>query len=262
MYTAEELVWATQLAYCDFTSEQLKKSNSVSVLLKREGYDIYYSYSKKTEEEATGDNATMIQETKAFIDAVAAGEKCKDWKIVDVRNDESDSGLYAIVIETGENEAIIAFRGSESYLHGILSPEQVSKDWVQADGQILYGVQTLQEYEACKYLDYIADTPAFDKYQNIALTGHSLGGNLALVSTIYTATDACETNMSSRIVQSVSMDGPGHPQEFLDKYQDAFVANLQAAFYRPTVCFGKGIKRFHDIYSNPDNIFVRNNYIV
>ena len=62
----------------------------------------------------------MIQETKAFIDAVAAGEKCKDWKIVDVRNDESDSGLYAVVIETAEDEAS-SFFTVQQYVLGRVS---------------------------------------------------------------------------------------------------------------------------------------------
>ena len=118
MYTAEELVWATQLAYCNFDAENNRNElvSDIFCALKEDelkegkseeeaGYSIYYSYSKENEDKATGDDATMIQETKAFIDAVAAGEKCKDWKIVDVRNDESDSGLYAVVIETAEDEA-------------------------------------------------------------------------------------------------------------------------------------------------------------
>ena len=116
MYTAEELVWATQLAYCDFDmgkhfgkivenifniskDEDIKAGKSED----EAGYSIYYSYSKEKEDKATGDDATMIQETKTFIDAVAAGEKCKGWKIVDVRNNESDSSLYAVVIETAED---------------------------------------------------------------------------------------------------------------------------------------------------------------
>ncbi len=102
MYTAEELVWATQLAYCNFDEDDV--DFSVQSTLRDEGYYIYYNYDEKTAKTATGDEATMIQETKAFIDAVARGDKCKNWKIVDVKNDESDSGLYAVVIETAEDE--------------------------------------------------------------------------------------------------------------------------------------------------------------
>ena len=133
MYTAEELVWATQLAYCNFDGNSSKNKtvrDIFSILREKElkegkseeeaGYSIYYSYSKKTEEESTGDNATMIQETKAFIDAVAVGEKCKGWKIVDVRNNESDSSLYAVVIETAEDEAS-SFFTVQQYVLGRVS---------------------------------------------------------------------------------------------------------------------------------------------
>ena len=133
MYTAEELVWATQLAYCNFDGSSSKNRtvrDIFSILGEKElkegkseeeaGYSIYYSYSKEKEDKATGDDATMIQETKAFIDAVAAGEKCKDWKIVDVRNDESDSGLYAVVIETAEDEAS-SFFTVQQYVLGRIS---------------------------------------------------------------------------------------------------------------------------------------------
>ena len=64
MYTAEELVWATQLAYCNFDGSSSKNRtvrDIFSILGEKElkegkseeeaGYSIYYSYSKKTEDE-------------------------------------------------------------------------------------------------------------------------------------------------------------------------------------------------------------------
>ena len=78
----------------------------------------------------------MIQETKAFIDAVAAGEKCKGWKIVDVRNDESHSGLYAVMIETAEDEAS-SFFTIQQYVLG-----RVSNDFT-----IFIQIQTIYLHE-------------------------------------------------------------------------------------------------------------------
>ncbi|MCM1102466.1 MAG: DUF2974 domain-containing protein, partial [Acetatifactor muris] len=178
------------------------------------GYKIFYNYDP--DKIHTGDDKVMREEAEQFILDVQNGEKCKDWKIVGIKDDQDNTGLYAIVIETGEDEAIIAFRGSEN-----VTTAQTVKDWVQADFEILYGEMTAQEAVACAYLDEIAGNENFDKYKKFAVTGHSLGGDLALVSTLYTATDECPTDMSSRIVQSVSMDGPGHPQEFWDQYRDA-----------------------------------------
>jgi len=214
MYTAQELIWATQLAYCNFTSDMDEETKSIREIFKEEKGKIFYD--PKLNDPAAGDTRTMREDTKQFIKDVADGKICQGWKVIDVRNEESVNGLYAIMIETAPGEAIIAFRGSES-----VNVEQIVKDWVQADMTIMNGDMTAQELAACRYLDYIGNNDALKKYQDIAITGHSLGGDLALVSTIYTATDECKTDMSSRIKQSVSMDGPGHPQEFLDKYEDA-----------------------------------------
>ncbi|MCM1528272.1 MAG: hypothetical protein NC091_13645 [Bacteroides sp.] len=138
MYTAEELIWATQLAYCDFTDLNIREHDSVREIFQETGYEIFYNYDP--DETPTGDFATMREETEQFIRDVQNGEKCKDWKIVDIKDDQDNTGLYAIVIETGEDEAIIAFRGSES-----VTTAQTVKDWVQADFEILYGEMTAQE---------------------------------------------------------------------------------------------------------------------
>ena len=69
---------------------------------------------------------------------------------------ENTNGLYAITIETGENEAIIAFRGSESFTHNgssedsvvSLDLEQIARDWIIADGGIAHGELTAQEQES------------------------------------------------------------------------------------------------------------------
>ena len=211
MYTAEELIWATQLAYCNFEDEDIVKyDGDVKETLNAKGYGIFYD--KTVTEPASGDKETMRQETRNFIDDVCRDDddekiKCKGWKIVDVHNLETVNGVYAITIETGENEAIIAFRGSES-----VNLEQVVRDWIIADGGIAKGELTDQELAAGQYLDYIAEH--FD-YENLSLTGHSLGGNLALVAAVYSATEMSHTDASTRIRQSVSMDGRDIQWNFL-----------------------------------------------
>ena len=120
------------IAYCNFElkHKDLLASDIFRTLIEDEikdgkseeeaGYSIYYSYSKEKEDKATGDDAAMIQETKVFIDVVARGDKCEGCKIVDVRNDESDSGLYAVVIETAEDEAS-SFFTVQQYVLGRIS---------------------------------------------------------------------------------------------------------------------------------------------
>ena len=175
IYSAEELVWATQLVYCDFTELDIKKYDSVADIFSArntetsEMYEMYYNYAPDAH--PSGDQKIMLDETKTFMKAVAEGEKCKGWKIVDVENMENENGLYAVTIETGENEAIIAFRGSESFTHNgssddqavSLDLEQIARDWVIADGGIAHGDFTDQELAAGQYLDYIAERFDYEK---------------------------------------------------------------------------------------------------
>ena len=205
MYTAEELIWATQLAYCNFVADDLQEGKTIRDIVSGRGEGIYYNYDENAT--PTGDKKTMRDETIKFIEAIKNGEICQNWKVISVYDRQDQEGTYGIMIDTGNDEAIIAFRGSES-----VNTEQRIKDWLAADFEIINGTMTDQERAACRYLDKITNNKAFNKYQNIAVTGHSLGGDLALVSTIYTATDECTTDMASRIKQSVSMDGPGHPK--------------------------------------------------
>ena len=79
MYTDQELLWATQIAYCNVMDKDI-----------------------------------MAKEAKQFIADVAAGKICQGWKLVSIGDDQKKSGMFALTIETGENEAIVAFRGSES----------------------------------------------------------------------------------------------------------------------------------------------------
>ena len=118
LFTDEELVWATQLAYCDFKLDHIALGN-IADIVSQEGPMIYYSYDPAASPE--GDKLLMRNSIIEFLNDICSDDedkqKCKGWKIVDVKNMETENGLYAITIETGENEAIIAFRGSESFTH-------------------------------------------------------------------------------------------------------------------------------------------------
>ncbi|MCR5234948.1 MAG: DUF2974 domain-containing protein, partial [Lachnospiraceae bacterium] len=122
--------------------------------------------------------------------------------------------MYAITIETEPGNAIISFRGSEK-VDGNFPP-----DWIYSDGGIATGKLTYQELMAVKYLDEI-EKEYGDKYSSYAITGHSLGGDLALVSTMLTSNSQyVSSEISKKISQSVGFDAPGHPEEFIDKYAD------------------------------------------
>jgi len=133
MYTAQELIWATQLAYCNFDTDMAENEKTVQEILATEKDSIFYD--SKLNDPAAGDTLTMREDTKKFLEDIKGDNICQGWKIIDVRNEESVNGLYAIMIETTPEQAIIAFRGSES-----VNVEQIVKDWVQADMTIMNGI--------------------------------------------------------------------------------------------------------------------------
>lgn len=80
-------------------------------------------------------------------------------------------GNSSYLIETDPNHAIICFRGSES-----TDENQIIKDWINADFGLLMDRDTLQQNNAADYMKEINGRFAYGCY---AVTGHSLGGNLA-----------------------------------------------------------------------------------
>jgi len=81
MYTAQELIWATQLAYCNFTSDMDEETKSIREIFKEEEGKIFYD--PKLNDPAAGDTRTMREDTKQFIKDVADGKICQGWKIID-----------------------------------------------------------------------------------------------------------------------------------------------------------------------------------
>lgn len=50
---------------------------------------------------------------KDINDIIEGNSFCSDWKVVAVMDDNKNSGMYAVMFETPDNKAVIAFRGSE-----------------------------------------------------------------------------------------------------------------------------------------------------
>ena len=41
----------------------------------------------------------MVESTESFLEDVANGNKCKDWKIISVYDHEDEEGIYAVMID-------------------------------------------------------------------------------------------------------------------------------------------------------------------
>lgn len=182
----------SQIAYADFTDA--------------------YEYLQATK----GGNAFTIQELKDTAlqlnpDAKVGMLYCVDqsamenWKIVAVHDTNPQNGFYGCIIDTGDGNATLAFRGSE----GFNNPDGLAHDWLGSDIGLLQNIQTRQQAEADRFLAKYQDT--INSYNNITLTGHSLGGNLAEYSTLVSH----KYGFDEKVGQCVSLDGPGFSDEFL-----------------------------------------------
>lgn len=148
------------------------------------------------------------------------------WNIAGVHDTNSQNGFYACIIETAPGEAAVGFRGSEDM--GDLG--NVANDWVGADIGLVNSTCTNQQEEVDRFLQKYQDQ--LNGYDNLAMAGHSLGGNLAEYATIV----SYKYGLDDNIKQCVSMDGPGFSKEFIDKYREQ-IEKMSGVMYHPRWSF-------------------------
>ncbi|WP_068673705.1 Mbeg1-like protein [Oceanobacillus sp. Castelsardo] len=136
-------------------------------------------------------------------------EEALDWKILETfdGNNQSGSGFYGTVIETGDGEIIVSFRGSEE----IGEMQNLHQDWLQADVALIAGEMTDQQQDANVFIDELIQKGYFNGEKDIYFAGHSLGGNLAEHATFYAASQG----VADKITKTISYDGPGFAKEYL-----------------------------------------------
>lgn len=184
---------ATQVAYLDG-----EEGMTVRDLVERT-ISNYSGRSNLSEQQKSQlDTAIYIQEK---IEESGAYD-CNRWIVREVDDRNTETGFYGCLIDTRDGEAILGFRGSESY-----DNTQKINDWVQADFGLLNNPETTQQRQAAEFTEYISKTYG-DRYNCYNFTGHSLGGNLAEHATI-TAPD------DMKIGRCVSLDGPGYSLEYI-----------------------------------------------
>lgn len=136
-------------------------------------------------------------------------EAHKDWKVINEFNDEVDggSGMYACLVDTGDGNCMVVFRGTQPNGH-----QNAIQDIVFADAGLLNNGETAQQYKARKYAEYIYEQFG-DKYKNFTFVGHSLGGNLAEHAAITSPKELQEKS------NAVSLDGPGFSKEYINSHR-------------------------------------------
>ena len=103
----------------------------------------------------------FINELKNLCICCYKNRTYKYWKLVTSYSD--DSGLN-VCVYTNLDKTVIAFRGTE----------RKALDDYKSDGAMVKGHLPNQAYKAEHYYNLIKN-----KYKNIILTGHSLGGTIA-----------------------------------------------------------------------------------
>ena len=131
-----------------------------------------------------------------------------DWTILSAVNENQPdkTGLYACILDTGDAR-ILACRGSED-MNNMMNFKQ---DWYEADLQLLNSEMTKQEAALRRYME--ANAELLNAKPWVA-TGHSLGGALADFAAIMSQVLGFN-NFSG----AINFDGPGHSQEFIEKYK-------------------------------------------
>ena len=196
-YTDKELRDATQIAYMDLSDGY---NYLVEIKNEKPPFSIRQIINSTKDIKIQANLEDKIKEGDISIDL-------DSWKITQIHDTNDDNGFYGCIIETSNNEAIVAFRGSEEPNIN----NQLKLDWIDADIGLLNSTKTLQHEIVDKFIAEIKNNGYLDKYTYVASTGHSLGGNLSDYFTIKAAND-----FSDKIKQSVNFDGPGFSKEFLE----------------------------------------------
>lgn len=133
-------------------------------------------------------------------------QDCNSWIIKAAVDTNDQTGFYGCLIDTRDGEAIVGFRGSESFDTG-----QYINDWGLADVGLLNNQETIQQMQAREFTESI-----YKKYGNYYsgynFTGHSLGGNLAEHATV-TSPDGMPVH------RCISYDGPGYSDEYIAAHE-------------------------------------------
>lgn len=195
------------------------------------------------------------KEALEMLEQIATDETLANLKISDSVNGE----IRAACFVDSQNDAVITYRGT--------GPLYVAWDDNAQGG---YLADTDMQKQALAFAEKCAV-----KYDDITVTGHSKGGNMAQYVTI---------RMGNEIDRCVSFDGQGFSGEFQEKYSAEILANRHkirsVCAYNdfvngalPSIAsetvyldntyngIGKPGHYIYNLYKDPDNVMVNGEYI-
>lgn len=231
-YTDKQFRDATQIAYLDLIknasndlNDQLgdNKSYTIAELLKSKISDKKWKVAEEKAKLLRPDKEIGIKDIIEYTEGISESERktlltiseeAFNWKLVAKRDTNNETGFYGCLLDTGNGDAIVAFRGSE----GMGKYGNDKHDWIDADGGLLTGY-TQQEAEVEAFTKDLVESGVLDNYNNISATGHSLGGELASHFLVHCAEEYPET--CEKIEKCVNMDGPGHSAKYNEQHKEA-----------------------------------------
>ena len=211
-YNDSAMMIASQIAYLEFRDGETNVGETVDGILQMYGnyedgqWELKPEYKNNT---SIKDEFVTAKTILQITESSGGSEEWRNWNVVDVCNDQNDTGYYGLLIDTGGGNAIIGSRGSES-----TDLSTGYKDWGEADLGLLDNELTWQQKKAEAYMQKLWLRYG-DEYESFYLTGHSLGGNLVTHMTI-TAPD----DMRDKIEYCISMDGPGFSEEYIKAHRE------------------------------------------
>lgn len=159
-----------------------------------------------------------------YLNELNENPECRSWKISNIKLENGadgqpdsgrlteegyikDCGFAACVVETSPGVAVVAFRGSEP-----LGKSQYINDW-HNNGQTAYMEENAQEKAAKKYIIDLEDK--LGHIDELYITGHSLGGHLALYASFN-----IPPGLEEKLVSVTTFAAPGFSKDIIDKYQE------------------------------------------
>ena len=243
-HTDKEYMDASTIAYFDFlgsTNEELGPSNgpySIKELVEKyfnKDLEVAKEYRQYKNPNTIFDYKDEVKELKSLIEYSDISDLTKkrllnlsddayNWTLLEEVDKNADTGFYGCLLGTSENDAMVAFRGSEGYkdADGKWNYLNTVHDWLNADFKLLGG-ETLQDQDAKDFAKnvvapFLKEHP---EYEGINVTGHSLGGELATMFTLYCAEE--DEELYDKIGRCVNLDGPGKDQTFIEEHQEGIL---------------------------------------
>ena len=199
----EEIVLINCLLYCENLGGPRGTFLSISQESRTIGnfVDSVLHYATKIENDKEYSTGVTGAEYKQLMWAIRPMEHLKNIIIMQVHyeSEGAGGGRSALLFDPSSNEAIVAFKGTQS-----------DAEWID-NVSGLYRVPTEFQNNALNWFRSLD----LESYDTITVTGHSKGGNKAKFITI----------MDDRVDNCFSFDGQGFSDEFIRKYSPLILKN-------------------------------------